>query len=316
MSFQLDRLAGQLDWNLLRTFMVIVQERSITGAAQRLNVTQPSVSAALRRLEERLEHRLVERGAGRDFSITQAGEVVYSEALEIYGGILRLKDLAEKAEKAITGTLVISRSSHLDMAFLTPLLSQFHKRHPGVTFSIRVASCYDVNQALAQRDCSIGFCTRVYPTHRFNTKALAAQEFGFFCGARHPLFGVEDPDAQALARSEVACFDEDHMAGALAPVTIFRVRNGIGGDAVAATSSVVDLIDMVHYYEVIGALPRALAGRYGPDLWEIPLAVARPKVDVFSVINGDRHFTPAEQTFLSFLEENGLAAKPRRVSDY
>ena len=100
MSFPLDRLAVQLDWNLLRTFMVIVQERSITGAAQRLNISQPSVSSALRRLEERLELRLVERGAGQTFVVTRAGEAVYREALEIYGGVVRLNDVGEEGGRA------------------------------------------------------------------------------------------------------------------------------------------------------------------------------------------------------------------------
>ena len=41
MTALVDKFANQLDWNLLRTFMVIVQERSITLAAHRLSVTQP-----------------------------------------------------------------------------------------------------------------------------------------------------------------------------------------------------------------------------------------------------------------------------------
>ena len=40
MTALVDKFANQLDWNLLRTFMVIVQERSITLAAHRLSVTQ------------------------------------------------------------------------------------------------------------------------------------------------------------------------------------------------------------------------------------------------------------------------------------
>ena len=50
----MQQLAWKLDWNLLRTYMVIVQEGSITGGANRLSLAQPSVSNALKRLEERL----------------------------------------------------------------------------------------------------------------------------------------------------------------------------------------------------------------------------------------------------------------------
>lgn len=85
---ELEKLSNQLDWNLLRTFMVIVQEGSITAAAGRLLLTQPAVSLALKRLEERLGRRLIDRGPGR-FEVTDAGEMIYREVVDIYGTISR-----------------------------------------------------------------------------------------------------------------------------------------------------------------------------------------------------------------------------------
>lgn len=315
MSTRLDRLANQLDWNLLRTFMVIVQERSITGASQRLSVTQPSVSAALRRLEERLGHRLVERGSGQGFAITRAGEAVYREAVEIYGGVLRLNDLGAHAEKAITGNLVLHHSNHLDTAFLNPLLSAFRRRFPGVTYAIRSAPCFEVNQALLQRVASIGFCTRVEPSPRLQPKALAAQSFGFYCGPNSPLFGIERPDAEALARAEVVGFEEDHVAGALSAITVHRIRMGVGDRVAAATTGIVDLLNMIRHGEAVGAVPLSLARDYGADLWRIPLESEAPSVDVFSVIDADRHLTPAENAFLEHLVEHDIVARPSRRSE-
>ena len=40
-----DRIARELDWNLLRTFVVLAESRSVTEAAQRLSLKQPSLSA-------------------------------------------------------------------------------------------------------------------------------------------------------------------------------------------------------------------------------------------------------------------------------
>lgn len=56
---RLPRLNDRLDWNLLRTFLVIVQERSFSRAAIRLHITQPAVSQALKRLEDTLGCTLV-----------------------------------------------------------------------------------------------------------------------------------------------------------------------------------------------------------------------------------------------------------------
>ena len=42
-----ERLARELDWNLLRTFLVLAEAGSVTAAAERLSLKQPTVSAAL-----------------------------------------------------------------------------------------------------------------------------------------------------------------------------------------------------------------------------------------------------------------------------
>jgi hypothetical protein len=59
-----DKFVTNLDWNLLRTFVVIVEEESITRAASRLLRRQPAISLALQRLETDLGMRLIERGGG------------------------------------------------------------------------------------------------------------------------------------------------------------------------------------------------------------------------------------------------------------
>ena len=51
MARQRRRFVWEIDWNLLRTFMVIVQERGLTAAGEKLSLKQPTVSNALKRLE-------------------------------------------------------------------------------------------------------------------------------------------------------------------------------------------------------------------------------------------------------------------------
>src|ERR1700753_4314815 len=82
-------LNDRLDWNLLRTFLVIMQERSVSRAAARLHLTQPAVSQALKRLEDTLGRHLIHR-RGPHFEPTRAGEEVYRIAIDIYGHISRL----------------------------------------------------------------------------------------------------------------------------------------------------------------------------------------------------------------------------------
>ena len=64
---------NDLNWNLFRTFCAIAEEEGITRAAKRLNMSQPSVSQALQRLEDQLGCQLVFRDSRR-FALTARGD--------------------------------------------------------------------------------------------------------------------------------------------------------------------------------------------------------------------------------------------------
>lgn len=306
MSFKLDRLANQLDWNLLRTYMVIVQERSITSAALRLNVTQPSVSAALRRLEERLDVQLLERGAGRAFRVTAAGETVYREALEMYGGVVRLNELGSPDDEVLTGNIVIYRSSHLDFQKVSNVLAEFQYAHPAVTYSLVSTSCGDVVRALQQRVASLGFCTRLEYLPQFTRHKMESQEFGFYCGPKHPMYQVDKPDPEIIAHSSVVGFEGETLTGALSQITRHRVRNEIGETMLATTSSIVDLIDMIQHLPAIGCMAVGHAEKLGTPLWRIPLSTNALHVDMHALVDGDRQVTPPERALSMYLQSRGL----------
>ncbi|RUY85920.1 LysR family transcriptional regulator, partial [Mesorhizobium sp. M7A.F.Ca.CA.001.12.2.1] len=102
-----ERLVWDLDWNLLRTFVVIAEVKGITRAAERLNLKQPSVSNALRRLEDRVGRRLVERDATR-FELTEVGRLLYEQSVEVFGTISQLPLLMRGISDDVTGHVMIA----------------------------------------------------------------------------------------------------------------------------------------------------------------------------------------------------------------
>lgn len=72
-----------LNYHHLQYFWVVVQEGSVSKAAERLRLSQPTVSAQIRKLEDALEVKLFERH-GRGLRLTDAGRVVYQYADDIF----------------------------------------------------------------------------------------------------------------------------------------------------------------------------------------------------------------------------------------
>ena len=71
------RFPWNLDWNLLRTFMVVVEQRSVSRAADFLGLKQPTISAALKRLEASVGQALIERRPNR-FRVPRAGQALFA----------------------------------------------------------------------------------------------------------------------------------------------------------------------------------------------------------------------------------------------
>ena len=134
-----ERLARELDWNLLRTFVVLAESRSVTEAAERLRLKQPTVSNALKRLEDRLGKKLIERSPGR-FELTQAGRLLHREAIDIHGAILRLDTIMREVTDEVQGHVRVSMASHVVCPLFDDALKTFHLRHPRATLSIDVSA--------------------------------------------------------------------------------------------------------------------------------------------------------------------------------
>ncbi|PTX52732.1 regulatory helix-turn-helix LysR family protein [Allosediminivita pacifica] len=134
-----ERVARELDWNLLRTFVVLADSRSITEASAKLRLKQPSVSSALKRLEDRVGRKLINRQPGR-YELTEAGQLLYREAVEINGSILRLSTLLREMTDEVRGHVKIAVASHVVCPFFDRALADFHARTPGATLSIDVIS--------------------------------------------------------------------------------------------------------------------------------------------------------------------------------
>ena len=151
------RLPFDLDWNLLRTFLVIVEQGGITAAANALRLKQPTVSNALRRLEGHLSKRLILRGPAL-FEVTPAGLLLYDEAIEIFGSISRLGTLIRDMDEEVSGHVALAMASHVVSPVLDEVLSRFHQRHRMATLSIDVITSQDAIQAVRQRQASLAIC--------------------------------------------------------------------------------------------------------------------------------------------------------------
>ncbi|SAK45782.1 LysR family transcriptional regulator [Caballeronia hypogeia] len=293
----------RLDWNLLRTFLVIMQERSLSRAAARLYVTQPAVSQALRRLEETLERKLIER-RGPYFAPTQAGEEVYRIASDIYGNISRLETELDDRTEDINGSIRLLTISRIESPVYDEFLAEFHRAYPRIDLQIEVMRSSDIISSLLQKTATAGLGLCRTPHDKLEMRCFLRQRYAIFCGRHHRLFGKSSLTMDDLLAENFVSFTSDQIGDSLSPLTVFRDQKGFTGRIVASSPSLDEVRRLIFAGYGIGCLPEHIVRDdiAQQRLWRLPPEDGLVDVDVHLLWHRDRKMNAADHAFLDSME--------------
>lgn len=136
-----------MDLKSLRYFLAIVDEGSISAAAESLNLSQPNISRQMTLLEKELGAKLFERGSRR-IVLTEEGMLLRRRAVEI----LQLADTAVteigSAGKGVIGTVRIGCGETDAMRVVARAIRRFSEMHPMVRFELHSGNAEDVSDLL------------------------------------------------------------------------------------------------------------------------------------------------------------------------
>ncbi|CAG2143321.1 LysR family transcriptional regulator [Cupriavidus numazuensis] len=296
-------LNDRLDWNLLRTFLVIMQERSVSRAAARLHLTQPAISLALKRLEETLGHSLIQR-RGQQFKPTPAGEEVFRIAGEIYGHLSKLEtELADKGED-ITGSVRVLSVSRMDSWVYDEYLAEFHRSYPRVDLQIEVMRSSDIVSSLLQMTATAGLSVCRTPQDKLEQRCFLRQRYAIFCGRHHPLFGRQGLTMADLLDQDFVSFTTEQLGESLSPISVFRDEHRFTGHTIAISSSLDEVRRLIFAGYGIGCLPEHIVrdDLLQQRLWRLPPDEGVADIDIQLLWHRARKMNPAERMFLEGME--------------
>jgi len=141
----------RLDWTLLRTFLAVVECKSLSAAASLLKVAQPTLSRHVRELEDVLGVTLFIRTA-RGLEPTEVGLGLISDAKSMGAAAQALTLKAFGRSQQLTGTVRVTSSVMVANMWLPPILTDLRQTEPSIQIEL-VPS--DENQNLLRRDADI-----------------------------------------------------------------------------------------------------------------------------------------------------------------
>lgn len=297
-----------LDWNLLRVFLVIAEERSISRAAGVLQRTQPAISSALKRLEETIGTQLVHRSA-TTFALTDAGTLLHRECKEVFNTICHIPSLITDQSESLTGTLSFTLASHIVSDIIDDALALFHERHPKVTLDISLVTSSSVVEKVMNRSINFGVCLANTKINGLEYFHLYKEHFSFFCGPKHRFFGKKGLTLADLAGESAVSFKVFAATEMLHTITGMYRQANLAIPFAGYSDNLEEVRRMIIAGLGIGALPVHVMQRDVRDklLWQLPPYSKMTPVDVYLVSSPKAQLTRAEQAFINTLKEVTLA---------
>ncbi len=124
-----------MELHQLRYFCAIVETGSFSRAAQRTNVSQPSLSQQIRKLEDELGTRLFDR-LGRSVRLTEVGQVFLPHARAVLQELEAARSDVVERKASVSGAICIGVIPTIAPYFLPPILAAFSRKRPQARLSV------------------------------------------------------------------------------------------------------------------------------------------------------------------------------------
>lgn len=188
-----------MDLNHLRYFRTVAQYGSITAAARRLGISQPTLTVAVRRLEEQLKTTLLLRG--RDgVTLTRTGQELLRHAEEILGLLDHMEQRIQGLETGEIGRFIIGCHESLGAYFLPSFMLDLMRAAPGIEVTLWNGTSAAVQEAVVGREVDFGIIVNPSPHPELVLVELFEDAMDLFVAAPEGSAPLEREAAMARLR--------------------------------------------------------------------------------------------------------------------
>ncbi len=187
-----------MELRLLRYFLAVAREETISGAAQALHLSQPSLSRQLMDLEAELGKQLFLRG-NRRITLTEEGELLRRRAAEILSLVEKTEAELQDSTETITGDIYIGGGETEAMRLIAKTAKRLRTEYPGIRFHLYSGNADDVMERLDKGLLDFGLV--IEPFHKKNyhfIQLLSTDTWGILMRKDSPLAQKESIRAEDL----------------------------------------------------------------------------------------------------------------------
>ncbi|OWP59073.1 LysR family transcriptional regulator [Bacillus velezensis] len=172
----------------LKTFIAVVEEKNFTKAAQKLMISQPSVSLHIKNLEKEFQTALLNRSP-KHFTTTPTGDILYQRAKQMVFLYEQAKSEIYAHHHYVKGKLKIAASFTIGEYILPPLLAKLHNEYPELNLDVMIGNTEEVSEAVRMLQADIGLIEGHTGKNELDIQPFMEDELCIAAPNGHPLAG-------------------------------------------------------------------------------------------------------------------------------
>ncbi|RDK06513.1 LysR family transcriptional regulator [Cupriavidus lacunae] len=194
--------------NVLKYFVVLAEELHFGRAAQRLAITQPPLSTAIKSLEDELGAALFLRSKTR-VQLTPAGAAFLVEARKLLEGVERAVSVVRAIDQGMSGRLDIGFGGTLLFRDILTIIGQFNRELPGIEVMLREMPSAEQFDRLLHGRLDAGFAHGVTPPPELRSMPLKEDDLVLCLSVAHPMAAESVIDLARLEDEPFVMFERE-----------------------------------------------------------------------------------------------------------
>lgn len=188
-----------MEMQQVRYFLATASELNFTRAAERCNVTQPSLTRAIMHLEDELGGDLFRRERPQA-QLTELGQRMHPLLKQCYESAHVARSLAAAINSGEIGSLKLALSRTINLDLLTPHLAELSRLFKRTEVKLLRGTSPEIVGLLKSGEAELAIAAELEGWERLDRWALFTEEFGLMLNSKHPLASRSDIDIDALRR--------------------------------------------------------------------------------------------------------------------
>ena len=298
-------MVGYLDIKQLRYFVGIVEANGFSEAAKKLYVSQPTLSKAMKHLEENLGVQLIYM-SGKKVQITDCGRQLYAMAK----GVIEQHDSIFRAMHDLTslqkGVIRVGIPPIIGTCVFPSLIAGFIGLYPGIEFQIDQHGAKHIQLLVDKGELDVGFTICPVITGAFDVVPVVEDKNVLVVSTQHQLAGCGRGRYEQLRNEKFVLLGEEYM---LNSNIVNGCREAGFEPRVLVEASQWDfIVQLVKINMGISIIPRRILDMYPePSIAQVDIEHPSSLWRVVMVTKKNQYLSFAVQTFVTYMKEQATA---------